>query len=275
MCIRATIPPPMYRGIELQYRCDLQRLPAALRERFVELEADASTRAWIDDALLHPQSRATSALRDLSRKIVGIYDANALTGAYPMRVLSTEQWRLLVGEGAGRLLDVGAGDGHVTAQAAPLYDEVVTTELSAPMARRLRRRGWRCHERDIATGPLAGEAPFETVSILNVLDRMPFPFATIERLPALVAEGGTVVLAVPMPLSPVVFAGPSTHDPEELLPQGTRDWETGVVALWKEVLDSRGLTLRALSRVPYLCRGDARKPVAVLDDAIFVCGLRR
>ena len=40
------------------------------------------------------------------------------------------------------LLDIGAGDGHVTASLASLVDEVTTTEASAPMVAHLNARGY-------------------------------------------------------------------------------------------------------------------------------------
>jgi hypothetical protein len=43
-----------------------------------------------------------------------------------------------------RLLDVGAGDGTVTAELAPLFGEVLATEVSGPCVRAIRRRGIPC-----------------------------------------------------------------------------------------------------------------------------------
>jgi 16S rRNA A1518/A1519 N6-dimethyltransferase RsmA/KsgA/DIM1 with predicted DNA glycosylase/AP lyase activity len=60
-----------------------------------------------------------------------------------MHVVSTEQCRLLLGEGLESLLDVGAGEGSVTDCMAPLFQNVVTTEASPSMAQRLRERGYR------------------------------------------------------------------------------------------------------------------------------------
>jgi SAM-dependent methyltransferase len=263
-----------YRGIELSYGCEPSRLPAELASRFVELELDDGTRRWIDRALERPQARATSAIRDVAAKMVGLYDANALLGAFPMRVLGTDQWRPILGEAAGgRLLDVGAGDGAVTAEAAALFDEVVATELSHPMARRLRRRGLRCHEVDLATEPLLeAEGTFDVISLLNVLDRTSRPLSLLERLPALCRPGGRLVVAVPVPIRPVVYVGPQQVDPEEVLPGGGEaGFEAGVSALWQWGLAPLGYRVEVLTRVPYLCRGDARRPVEVLDDAVFVC----
>ncbi len=259
----------LVRGLRLTYGCRLERLDPLLRRSFVQLAADADTRAWIDDCFARPHGPLAFAARALARKVLSDYDANALVGIHDMRVLGTAQWRRLLGMArvGGRLLDVGAGDGHVTATLAPLFDEVVATELSGPMARRLRRRGWSCHEVDVATEDLPG-APFDAVAALNVLDRTARPITLVERLRTLVVPGGVVLLAVPFPLRPHVHVGPATVDPEELLPVA-EGWEAQANALVGDVFEPCGLRLRALARAPYLCRGGAARPVTFLDDAVF------
>lgn len=64
-----------------------------------------------------------------------------------MFVLSREQFALHVDRSlssppTGRLLDIGAGDGGVTALMAPLFEHVYVTESDAIMRWRLRRLGY-------------------------------------------------------------------------------------------------------------------------------------
>lgn len=258
------------RGLGFEYGCRRERLAPALRRAFVQLDADDDTRAWIDDCFARPHGPLALAARALAGKVMSDYDANGLVGTHDMRVLGTEQWRRLLGRErlGGRLLDVGAGDGHVTAALAPLFDEVVTTELSHPMARRLRRRGWTCHEVDLATADVPG-APYDAVAALNVLDRTATPITLVERVRQVVGAAGLVLIAVPLPLRPHVHVGPVTVDPEELLPV-VEGWEAQASALADYVFEPCGLRVRALSRAPYLCRGGPDRPVVALDDAIFV-----
>lgn len=63
----------------------------------------------------------------------------------------------------GRLLDVGAGAGNVTQQLAPLFEEVVTTEVSSMNAVRLRQRGFVCVETPVPTEEAVGSSPFNVV----------------------------------------------------------------------------------------------------------------
>lgn len=263
-----------YRGLALRYAVVPERLSPALAQRFVELDLDPPTRAWIDAAFERPTPRARLAARGLARSVLGDYDANALFDTHDMRVLGREQWhRLLPDLVPGRWLDVGAGDGRVTRELAPLAREVVTTETSPRMAARLRERGFVCHEVDLVSRALPDGGAFDVISALNVLDRTARPYTLVERMRDRLAPRGLLVLAVPLPLSPHVHVGNATVDPEELLPIDRRSFEQAAVTLVETGLAPLGLELVALSRVPYLSRGDRTVPVYVLDDCVLV--LRR
>ena len=218
----------------------------------------------------------------IARSVMSDYDANGLVGAHDMRVLGTAQARTLfeaagVHEG-GSLLDVGAGEGHVTDELAPLFSRVTTTELSTGMARRLRARGYECHNIDLAEERLPDAAEsegFDCIALLNVIDRTSRPYRLVERLRTLLRPGGVLLCTVPLPLKPHVHVGPVTVDPEEILPKprgkGRARFEDSMSALAELFFPACGLKPTVLSRVPYLCRGDRRKPVISLDDAVFIC----
>lgn len=261
---------PRHRDVELRYDAQLTRLPTALRRAFVELDADASTRAWIDAAFARPDPRTRVLFRTLAMLFVNVYDADAWADVGQDRLLSTSQWRLLPGVGGARLLDVGAGSGKVTRELAPLFAEVITTERSRPRARRLRDEGFRCHERDIAFESIDDPAGFDVVALQNVIDRTTHPLRLLDRVGRLLAPGGRLVVAVPVPIRPVVFVGRNRFDPAERLPVGMADFESTVDLLYERVFRPRGYRVTALTRAPYFSRGSSRAPVHVLDDAIFV-----
>lgn len=259
----------LYRELALHYRVDRARLPAELQRVFVELDADASTRAWIDAAIARPNSRLKTLLRDLAMSVVSFYDANGLTNSFQDRLLSTAQWQRLLGPAGGRLLDIGAGDGEVTRQLAPLFSDIVTTELSKPMVRRLRAKGYTSHHCDLAFASI-DDQDFDLVALQNVIDRTTHPLRLLDHAEQLLAPHGRLVVAVPVPIDPVVYRGPGRLAPAEPLPVGAPDFESAVTALYEQVFVPSGYRVTALTRAPYLCSGSAREPVEVLDDVIFV-----
>ncbi len=255
----------------LQYGCDEARLSPDLRRRFVPLDLGDEGEAYLDHALSSRPGRAKTTLHRVLREWMSDFDADGRLDMYPMHLLGTSQWRALLGQDATRRhLDVGAGSGYVTATLAPLAGETVTTETSRVMAQNLRRRGFRCHEADVAvTG--APEPKYDLVSCLNVIDRCARPRSLLSRVTDALVTNGRLVLATPLPLDPFVFEGPRSVDPEERLDVSGKTWEKAAIELVENVLLPLGLEVEALSRVPYLCRGDAQRELYVLDDALFVC----
>lgn len=278
-------------GLHAHYDCDLSALPKELRARFVQLDYDASTRAFVEGVREARTSRARTALFMLLRRFLSDYDAYGMLGMYSMHVLSLEQWTVLLGPwlatfGAvathtpgsalsltsrARLLDIGAGDGGVTARAAPLFAEVTATEASRPLRKRLRKRGFRVIEHDLGKAPWPHDERFDVVSAWNVLDRTARPRTLLANMRALLAENGRMLLSLPLPLRPHVHVGPTTIDQDETLPTADDSFESGVATLCTELFAPAGLRVLAFSRVPYLCQGDAKAPLYILDDAVFVC----
>ena len=239
--------------------------------RFLELPMDAE---WLNEVAALAQCRQ-GALRTYAQRLARFYlsdfDANALTGMYRMQLLPTGAWRrLLEGRSGGRLLDVGAGSGDVTNQLAPCFEQVEVTEVSRGMAKRLRKRGFRCHESDLTEGPLAAPT-FDAVSLLNVLDRCQKPKTLLDNCLAALTSGGTFIVALALPYSPFYFAGPSTPDPDERLecdPGPSGSWEDGARRLIERDLLPLGLTLECFARAPYLSAGDSRRELYELDDVV-------
>ena len=262
---RTTLP-----GLKLRYGVDLSALLPRLRECFVALARDAGTDAFLHEAARGRHSWWRTRAHRVLRQFMSDFDANGLLDMYPLFLGSTEHWQTLLGKGAvPRLLDVGAGSGKVTRTLLPCAQQVTATELSAPMARSLRRAGIECHELDLAEQPLPGRS-FELVSCLNVLDRTARPRRLLERLVALLEPGGRLLIALALPYRPFYYVGASTPDPLERLSCDAPSWEGALNRLIEEELEPLGLELLSLSRAPYLSFGDAARGLYELDDAILV-----
>jgi SAM-dependent methyltransferase len=275
-------------GVELHYRCDLARLEELARH-FIPSQLDTEGEAFLAAALRRNHGRLSLWAHRALTLVMSDFDANALLGMYPVFLLSTAQAQRLL-EAArpgavshGRLLDIGAGSGDVTTRLSPLVDAVQCTETSRHMARRLRKRGLACWlgrvgEQGGASGgagdPLESDAPFDVISLCNVIDRSDKPRSLLAAVARRLAPGGLLLLATPLPYSPFVYAGAITREPSEKLKIDSESFEDAVVELWRNELAPLDLELRALTRLPYLSGGDAHYPAYVLDDAVLVCSKR-
>jgi SAM-dependent methyltransferase len=260
-----------YRDQLLRFDVELARLSPSLRDCFAPLELDTEGRAFIDRSLDEPHGRLVQALHRALTPVLSDFDVNGILGTHPLFLCSTAQWRRLLGPGSlGRLLDVGAGSGDVTATLAPLFDEIRTTEASWAMARRLERRKMSCWRIDASRDPIP-EAPFDVITCLNVIDRCEAPRTLLARLCEALAPGGLLVVATPLPIAQFFYDGGATREPRERLLSRADRFEIAASEIADNELRRLGLSLRSFSRVPYLSRGFHRRPLFVLDDAIFVC----
>ena len=188
-----------------------------------------------------------------------------------MLLLPAEAFGLLLqGRRGGRLLDVGAGSGDVTAELASCFDEVEATEVSRGMARKLTKRGVPCRTIDLSQEPLS-DAAYDAVSLLNVLDRCQSPRRLLRHCVQALERGGTFVVALALPYRPFYFDGPQTPEPLERLecdpgPHGT--WEDAARRFIERDLLPLDLTLQRFVRAPYLSAGDSAQPLYELDDVV-------
>lgn len=268
MSPRAELEIPVGATLDLRYDASVAALSPLLRERFVPLARDAATDEFLSRAVHRPHPWWRVQMHRFVRLFMSDFDANGLLDMYPLHVGSSEQWRKLLGSRRiARLLDVGAGSGNVTRTLAPLADTVVTTELSRHMAERLRRSGFECHELDLAQRDVPG-ARFDLVCCLNVLDRTSHPLRLLRRLEAALEPGGRLMIALALPYDPFYCDGASTPQPSERLSCSEPDWESAVSSFVAHDLLPLGLSLLAVSRVPYLSFGDSERSLYELDDAL-------
>ena len=101
------------------------------------------------------------------------------------------------GTSAGKLLDVGCGDGRFLA-AMQLNGWTVEGLETDPVAAKLARRrtGATIHETYLENAPVAAET-FDMVSLLHVLEHVPDPRETITAAHTLLKPGGMLLLALP------------------------------------------------------------------------------
>ena len=268
------------------YRLNLAQLPSYLHSRVVTLTHDSETEAFLSTC--QPRWLLDS-LGDFLRCCLSLTDVNGLLGRGQMFVLSRAHARALLGESLAaaqaaqggapvRLLDVGAGDGEVTARLASLAGSVHATEVSTFMARRLRSRGYTvCQGPSISKEVLPQDGAFDLVCMMNLLDRCDHPLDMLRDAARLARPGtGRILIALVLPYGEFVEEGTVRRGVRGPLPMGgarCRDGatlETSLAAFVERVLLPLGLEVDKLSRLPYLCRGDSKQPFFVLSDAILV-----
>ncbi|XP_014668697.1 PREDICTED: methyltransferase-like protein 9 [Priapulus caudatus] len=198
--------------------------------------------------------------------------ANGFLGRGSMFVMSTNQLLQLMGANsswrAQSLLDLGAGDGRVTQQMAPLFTDIYCTETSSPMQWRLNQCGYKILGVDEWHN---GTQKYDLVSCLNLLDRCKQPATMLRNIKdALVPETGRLLLATVIPFEPYVEADTVDHTPSEFFHIEGRTFEEQVNSMVRNVFEPAGFVLERFTRVPYLCEGDLHQSIFWLDDALFL-----
>lgn len=262
-------------GFEFHYGCELERLPLGLRSRWLPLQMDAAARHFVEERFANPHGRALGLMHSVLRQVLSDFDVNGVLGAYPLHLLSTAQWRQLLPSAPGRHLDVGAGNGDLTLQLAPLCKATTTTEQSRAMCRVLRRRGFECLHTPAGTArqldERLGDRQYDLITALNVLDRTCQPRSLLRVMQRHLAPDGALALSVPLPLVPFYFTGPATRPPKEALDVSGATWIEQLPQLVEAVaLELEHCQLSQLSRAPYISGGDWRRRLYVLDAAVLV-----
>ena len=257
----------------LVYDVDDAPLGRDLAARFHRFAPDDHTIEFLRRQHAQRHGRARWFVHALLRTVVSDFAVNGMLGTYRLHLLSSDQWGALLGPGSlGRLLDVGAGVGDVTKALAAHADEVLAIETAAPLVHRLVRAGIAAQLLDLADANAAvPNAPYDTIALLNVLDRCAKPCTILRRLRESMANDGRLIVSMPLPYSPMCYRGPRGFDPDEPLPIGRGSWESQARALVDNVLVPMDLRVEALARVPYLSEGDRTVPFYALDAVVVVC----
>lgn len=188
-----------------------------------------------------------------------------------MFVYSTEQFHTLLDVHSTNpspyttLLDIGAGDGSVTARMSNLFQKIYVTELSPSMQWRLTRSGY-----TVLDVEQWGDKKFDVITCLNVLDRCEKPLTLLKTIrDHLNPSIGRVILSLVLPFRPF-FEYSSTHHPIESLPIIGQHPEEQINSLITHLFQPLGFHLLKFTRLPYLCEGDLERSYYFLSSYIFI-----
>lgn len=255
----------------LEYAVNMVRWPELMRASFVELGPDAA----LVDYLNRVRHRRASRMRTLTQRVfrfaMSDYDANALLDMYPMHLFGSAQAERLLGRyRGGRLLDIGAGSGDVTAVLQTLFDETEVLETAWAARRRLSALGFICHAYDVAEVGIRGDG-YDVISMLNVLDRADRPLTLLEQCRVKMTSETRLLLSVPLPYRPHVYVGAVSREPKERLPIVGSQFSDALLRLVQSVLVPSGFCVERFTRLPYLSGGDSACAMTVLDAAVLLC----
>ncbi|XP_066251019.1 protein-L-histidine N-pros-methyltransferase isoform X1 [Euwallacea similis] len=256
------------------YQCDLSSIPSSLGDKFVQLGPDGDTIKFLEESEKKSDWILTQIWHMLVKLLLGFFATQTSINGWLQRgsmfvVSQAQLLKLLkISETVHykSLLDLGAGDGKVTAHLAPIFDEVYVTEMSPSMRNSLQAQGYRV----LDVESWHRNRTFNVISCLNLVDRCDTPLDLLGQVKEALKPDGVLLLAVVLPFSAYVESGSKDHKPKQILPVGGDTFEEQVDSFVTEVLTPAGFEVISWSRVPYLCEGDLQQSYYWLDDAIFV-----
>ncbi|XP_023012348.1 protein-L-histidine N-pros-methyltransferase [Leptinotarsa decemlineata] len=255
------------------YQCDLSEVPSSLASKFVQLDPDQDTLDFLEESEKKSDWILTQMWHSLAKLFLGWFMTQTSINGWLQRgsmfVLSQSHFRkiLRVEEtwSSGSLLDLGAGDGGVTAHMAPLFKKTYATDVSPTMKSLLQKQGYEVLDVD----NWYIDKKFDVISCLNLLDRCDEPLKMLDQIGGSLATDGRVLMAIVLPFSVYVESSPD-HKPKESLQIKGSSFEKQVESIVKNVLEPANFEIVSWSRVPYLCEGDLQQSYYWLDDSIFV-----
>lgn len=226
--------------------------------KFIQLSLDEGTQHFLDNFCAQEEGILITMMGNLLRYYYSLTDSNAILNRGQMHVLSANQIQKLLTQNGNfllpkcaTLLDIGAGDGNVTKNFKDVLtyfpitlddpewkNQIVATELSYYMVKRLEKQGFPCVETTTITRenllphlrkeskPLPSDPAFDLVSLLNVIDRCDKPLTLLNDIKQLllpieeseIRKRGILLLAVVFPWGPFVESGNGQKKPSESLP---------------------------------------------------------
>ena len=250
-------------------------LGSEIKEKFCSLNEDEETKSFIEASIVQSESWLIQSWYNLAKTVMSWFsythtDMNGILQRGSMFVLSTRQFQALL-EHAGAdikddasMIDLGAGDGKVTAKMAPFFQEIFATETSKPMQRLLRSQ----HVKVLSIDTWMNQS-YDFIACLNLLDRCDKPLDMIRDMKKALKPKGLLLAALVLPFKPFVEAK-ENYEPSQKL-NITSDQTVGqqvqsIVKIFQEFQ----FELLSWTRVPYLCEGDMIHSVYYLDDILFL-----
>ncbi|KAL3120612.1 hypothetical protein niasHT_007904 [Heterodera trifolii] len=280
------------------YSVDHCQLGGEARNRFLSLQMDEETNEFLSASLIISNSFCLQVYYSLFTSLLSVFLAktsiNGLLHRGRMFIFSHSHLKVFLAipddwSPIGRqLLDIGAGDGAVTAKFASFFASICVVEASKVMEWRLARRGFTVLPMD----KWQRSGPYSLITALNLLDRhhvnvfeskhsfiyhrFSDPKKLLNSLRELAIEHNCpILLSVVLPIrqfvefdDKIVSAGRKL--PASDIPTKGTTFEAQVNSMIQNVLEPNGFEVIRWTKLPYLCEGDLSRAYYVLDDAVFL-----
>ncbi|CAB3400045.1 unnamed protein product [Caenorhabditis bovis] len=256
-------------------------MPPMVGQLFMKSDPDEVTQAFLDQSASISGNYFWQTIRNVSVMVLGLIytktDINGFTGFGNMFLFSENQMAKFLGidrqtwsSNGKKILDLGAGNGDITAHLKPLFDTVYATELSKSMRRRLTSKGYKLlNAVDWATT----DEKFDLITAFNLLDRHYSPRKLLRDLWKKSHESNCyVVLSLVLPISHYVEFNPigtGTWPDAFLNVRGRTYTEHLETLIVNEIIPANFEVIR-WTRLPYLCEGDMHNSAYYLSDAVFL-----
>uniref|UniRef100_A0A5S6R3Y4 DREV methyltransferase n=1 Tax=Trichuris muris TaxID=70415 RepID=A0A5S6R3Y4_TRIMR len=266
------------------YSVDLEHLNLPeLAGCFVQMARDAETDSFLANCEKLSGSLLLQLWHVLCIPVLRIFYQktciNALLNRGTMFLFSSAQLARLFGwsdtstfssSGLNRtVLDLGAGDGHVSLRYSPFFDHIIATEASAFMCYRLKEKGITVIGMDEWQ---VDTLRVDMISCLNLLDRHPRPRTLLRQLHRKCEMNNCLLLvSVVLPWEQYV----EYNDSGSTLAEETVDiygdtFEDQLKNVVLRLFVPAGFRVERFTRLPYLCEGDMRFNFYMLHSAVLL-----
>ncbi|KHJ43429.1 DREV methyltransferase [Trichuris suis] len=268
------------------YSVDVERLNSPeLASRFVKMNCDAETDSFLANCEKLSNSLGLQLWHVLCIPILRIFYKqtciNALLNRGAMFLFSSAQLGCLLGLsdkdatsssscGLNRtVLDLGAGDGHISLRYSHFFDRVLATEASAFMRYRLKEKGVTVIGMDEWQ---ADTLHVDLISCLNLLDRHPRPRTLLRQLrQKCISSNCHLLVSVVLPWEQYVEYNDSGSTlAEETVSIFGETFEDQLKNVIVQLFSPAGFQVERFTRLPYLCEGDMRFTFYMLNSAVLL-----
>lgn len=288
-------------------------------KHFVQLNEDEETKKFLENCFELSENFLTQLFHSLMLSFLRIFLAttsiNGLLQRGSMFVFSMQQFSTLInfesefgGNKLNNLLDLGAGDGAVTAKMAPFFNNIYATEMSVPMQWRLKQKGYTIldvfnWDTQIIDNNIKSSSSnllkYDAIACLNLLDRCDEPVTLLKNIKKALTPNGLLIVALVLPFKPFVEYKKDNMPTENLLDLKNKlskknqtcnqqakesvllknSAENGPILnkvnyqinyLIEELFEPLGFEIQKFTRLPYLCEGNMEQSFYFLHDYVFV-----